>query len=471
MNHKEKQSITHYISIRFAAIILIMAAIMILFISYFSNKTIYFDIKKQIRRESRYDYLNVEVRNGKILVNKNFIFQENHVQKLVLDSQGRTIFGQYPDKELNNYPLNYPLNQRSFRRVKCSSGYYYIFDRPFLKKDSVTNKQILVITRSIGKETDFNSQYQTMEYISYTFTFLISIIGLLLIGAVSSRLTIPMKEIKDTADTIGIEGNLARRIESATAFKELDAMIQANNRMMNRLEDLFHQQQQFTSDVAHELRTPASIISAECQYLKKYGGTINDYMDSLTVIARQNAKTNEIITQLLQLSRLEQGRIKEDFEYSCLKDLIESICEAEPLRMQKQISVQYDLKNISIYMNVSLMAIAIKNLINNAMKYSENQSLVKLRLWEKDNLAIFEIEDHGCGMDEETQKHIYDRFYRADKSRNTPGFGLGLSLVQKITELHKGSISVKSKVNEGSVFTLSLPKEAAISNMRSQEAF
>ena len=69
-----------------------------------------------------------------------------------------------------------------------------------------------------------------------------------------------MKEIKDTADTIGIEGNLARRIESATAFKELDAMIQANNRMMNRLEDLFHQQQQFTSDVAHELRTPASII-------------------------------------------------------------------------------------------------------------------------------------------------------------------------------------------------------------------
>ena len=101
-----------------------------------------------------------------------------------------------------------------------------------------------------------------MKYISYTFTFVISIIGLLLIGAVSSRLTIPMKEIKDTADTIGIEGNLAKRIESATAFKEMDAMIQANNRMMDRLEDLFHQQQQFTSDVAHELRTPASIISA-----------------------------------------------------------------------------------------------------------------------------------------------------------------------------------------------------------------
>lgn len=87
-------------------------------------------------------------------------------------------------------------------------------------------------------------------------------------------------------------------------------MIQANNRMMDRLEDLFQQQQQFTSDVAHELRTPSAIVSAECQYLKKYGKNIDDYTESLTVIERQNTKTTEIISQLLQLSRLEQGRIK-----------------------------------------------------------------------------------------------------------------------------------------------------------------
>lgn len=74
MNHKEKQSITHYISIRFAAIILIMAAIMILFISYFSNKTIYFDIRRQIRRESRYDFLNVEVRNRENFSRQKFYF-------------------------------------------------------------------------------------------------------------------------------------------------------------------------------------------------------------------------------------------------------------------------------------------------------------------------------------------------------------------------------------------------------------
>ena len=448
-----KVSLTHYISIRFAGIILIMAAIMILFLSYFSNKTIYFDIRRQIRRESRYDFLNIEVKNKKIIVKGDFIFRENHVQKIILNSNGHLVRGYYPDKEL----ASYPPNQWDFRRVKCSSGYYYIFDRPFLKKDSITQKRVLVIIRNIGKETDFNSDYQTMKYISYLFTFILSFTGILLIGIISSRLTVPMKKIKDTAIQIGSQGDLAVRIDYTSPFKEVDAMIQANNRMMNHLESLFEQQQQFTSDVAHELRTPTSIVSAECQYLKKYGKTIEDYTESLAVIERQYAKTNEIITQLLHLSRLDQGRIKDDFEYSNLKPLIESVCETEPLRTEKQITVYSDLTDISIYMNVGLITIAIKNLINNAMKYSTEHSSIKLRLWQEKNHVLFEIKDHGCGMSEETQKHIYDRFYRADKSRTTEGFGLGLALVHKIIEIHKGTICVKSSLGEGSVFTISLP--------------
>ena len=452
MKQNKKIAITHYISIRFSAIIFIMAAIMILFISYFSNKTIYFDIRRQIRKETHYDFLNIDIRNGKIFVNKNFIFEEDHVQKIILDSQGDFFRGHYPDKKLKNIPVN----QWHFQKVKCSSDYYYIYDRPYLKKDTITNKRVLVIVRNIGKASDFDSQYKTMKYISYTFTFVIAFIGFLLIGIVSSQLTIPMKKIKDTADKIGTDGDLAKRIEYTTPFKELDAMIQANNRMMDRLEDLFQQQQQFTSDVAHELRTPSAIVSAECQYLKKYGKNIDD---SLTVIERQNTKTTEIISQLLQLSRLEQGRIKDDFEYSNFKTLIESVCDMEPLQFKKQITIYSNLDDISIYMNVGLMAIAVKNIINNAMKYSKNKSSIKLKLWKEKDYVFFEVKDYGCGMSEETKKHIYDRFYRADKSRNTEGFGLGLSLVHKIIELHKGTIRVQSELGVGSIFTLSLPSD------------
>lgn len=235
MKQNKKIAITHYISIRFSAIIFIMAIIMILFISYFSNKTIYFDIRRQIRKETRYDFLNIDVRNGKIFVNKNFIFEEDHVQKIIFDSQGDFFRGHYPDKKLKNIPVN----KRRFQKVKCSSDYYYIYDRPYLIKDTITNKRFLVIVRNIGKASDFDSQYKTIKYVSYTFTFIIAFIGFLLIAIISSRLTIPMKKVKDTADKIGTDGNLAKRIEYTTPFKELDAMIQANNRMMDRLEDLF----------------------------------------------------------------------------------------------------------------------------------------------------------------------------------------------------------------------------------------
>ena len=454
MKQNEKESIAQYISIRFTGIILVMAVIMVIFISYFSNKTIYFDIRKQIQKKSRYDFLYIEVKNDKISVNKDFVLKENHVQKLVLDSQSNIIRGSYPDKELKNYPVN----KWHFQRVKCSSDYYYIFDRPFFKRDTVTQKRTMVIIRNIGKEGDFTSQYQTLKYISYLFTCIITLIGIFLVWVVSSRLTVPMKEIKDTADTIGTEGNLAQRIEYSSPFKEIDAMIQANNRMMDRLESLFQQQQQFTSDVSHELRTPISIISAECQYLKKYGKTIDDYNESLSVIERQNTKTNEIIIQLLQLSRLDQGRIKEAFEYADLKDLTESICETDTLHEKKHILIHCNLEQVSIHMNVSLMAIAIKNLINNAIKYSPDSSSIDIHLWAEESSVLWQITDHGCGMDTETQKYIYDRFYRADKSRNTDGFGLGLSLVQKIIELHKGSITVQSEVGKGTIFTLSLSR-------------
>ena len=110
-------------------------------------------------------------------------------------------------------------------------------------------------------------------------------------------------------------------------------------------------------------------------------------------------------------------------------------------------------------MNVGLMAIAVKNIINNAMKYSKNKSSIKLKLWKEKDYVFFEVKDYGCGMSEETKKHIYDRFYRADKSRNTEGFGLGLSLVHKIIELHKGTIRVQSELGVGSIFTLSLPAD------------
>lgn len=456
MKKGKKVSITYYISCRFIGIIVIMYIIIIFFITYFPNQTILRDIRHQIRQESRYDFLNIDIKNEKLIIGKNFIFKENHIQKIILDDSGKQLYGSYPIKDLENYPIN---NKKKFRQVKTSDGYYYIFDRRIIKSDLVTKKRTLFTLRSVGKKSDFTSEYQALKYVAYVFICFLTLVAIVLIRIVSFKLTIPMKEIKSIADKIGTAADLTKRIDYAAPFKELDSMICANNRMIDRIEDLFNQQKQFTSDVAHELRTPTSVILAECQYLKKYGRTIDDYKEALDAIERQSSATNEIINQLLQLSRLDQGRIKTNFEYANFKLLIESICESDPLCEQKKITIHQNLENISIYMNVGLMSIAIKNLVNNSLKYSPDYSPVELRLWKTGEKIFFEIEDYGCGMNEEVQKHIYDRFYRADKSRNTEGFGLGLSLVHKIIELHKGTIRVQSELGVGSIFTLSLPSD------------
>ena len=251
MKKGKKVSITYYISCRFIGIIVIMYIIIIFFITYFSNQTILRDIRHQIRQESRYDFLNIDIKNEKLIIGKNFIFKENHIQKIILDDSGKQLYGSYPIKDLENYPIN---NKKKFRQVKTSDGYYYIFDRRIIKSDLVTKKRTLFTLRSVGKKSDFTSEYQALKYVAYVFICFLTLVAIVLIRIVSFKLTIPMKEIKSIADKIGTAADLTKRIDYAAPFKELDSMICANNRMIDRIEDLFNQQKQFTSDVAHELR-------------------------------------------------------------------------------------------------------------------------------------------------------------------------------------------------------------------------
>ena len=134
-------SITYYISCRFIGFIVILYIIIIFFITYFSNQTILRDIRHQIRQESRYDFLNIDIKNEKLIIGKNFIFKENHIQKIILDDSGKQLYGSYPIKDLENYPIN---NKKKFRQVKTSDGYYYISDSRIIKREIATKKCYLL---------------------------------------------------------------------------------------------------------------------------------------------------------------------------------------------------------------------------------------------------------------------------------------------------------------------------------------
>lgn len=443
-----------------------MALLMAIFVTYFSNEAIDFDIKSQIRKESKYDYLNINMEGNQLVVSDEFVFEDNQIYKIVLDMDGNVVRGEYPTEGLAQMPLDTNINAR-IRKIKCGNSHYYVFDRPIIKSDKgMDHKKMIAVVRSVVNRKDISSDYQMLKRTSYICAIVIIILGVVLSLLISRQIVEPIKQICDTAEKIGQEKDLSQRIQYEEGFKEIAILADANNRMLDRLEEMFEKQKQFTSDVAHELKTPVAVVMAECQYAKKHINNKEEFDEELSLIERQIKKTNQIIHQLLQLSRLDQERIQINFEYVDLRDIIEQVCETEKGKDQKMIDIRLHLDKAEAWVDVGLIMIVIRNLINNSIKYSKENSPVDVYLKKEEKTIKIIVQDYGCGMTESERKQIFDRFYRADKARNSEGFGLGLSISAKIMEIHHGQIKVASVEQRGSIFTLLLPEDPGASYLK-----
>lgn len=460
----KKISIARYISVRFIGVVGLMSLLMAIFVTYFSNAAIEYDIKNLIHKESKYDYSSISYVDGKVVVSDNFVYEENGVTKVVLDADGAIISGRYPDANLVQTEIANKMTQE----VRCPSGTYYVFDRMVIKKVKNDKNDVVAVIRSVANRKNLSSEYAIFKYASFICVGIILLVVLIVTFITTKQVTEPMKQFCDTAENIGNEKDLSKRIEYDGMFKEIDIMTKANNRMLDQLEEMFKNQRQFSSDVAHELRTPVSVMKAECEFAMKHGENEEDYKEALTTIERQVKKTNQIIMQLLQLSRMDQDRLKVNFERADIREIVEYVCENERIKDTRNITITEDLQSAEADIDVSLITVVVRNLVNNAVKYSPPDSKVEVSLRATDQRVFFRVRDYGVGMSEEEQKHIFDRFYRADKSRNSEGYGLGLSIVEKIMEIHHGEITVESRTGEGSVFHVILPRSQNADNKQKE---
>lgn len=452
---KKKMSIAEYISLHFIGITFATSLLMAFFITYFSNAAIEYDLESQVRKESRYDYLNIESRDGEVKVSSNFVYEENGITKVVLDTSGNLVSGDYPNEDL----AKVKPKTKIVRDITCGKIEYYIYDRSIIKRDDTGKTRIIAYVRSMVNRGSLSSGYRTLKYASYVCAVVIIFISTILAYIFSRHIVGPIKQICETSEKIGREKDLSKRIEYDGMLKEIDILAQANNRMLDRLEEMFEKQKQFSSDVTHELRTPVAVIMAQCQYARKHIRDKEEFDEAVMLIERQVKKTNDIISQILQLSRLDQERVHIDFEYVDLRDIVEEVCENEKLNDEKNIDLRLSLEKAETRVDVGLIMAAIRNIISNAMKYSYENGTVNITLSKKEGSVELMVQDHGCGMSEEVREHIFDRFYRADKARNSEGFGLGLSIAARIVEIHSGKIIVESEEQKGSTFCLILPEK------------
>jgi two-component Ni(II)/redox sensor kinase NrsS len=225
----------------------------------------------------------------------------------------------------------------------------------------------------------------------------------------------------------------------------------------------YQQQQQFTANAAHELRSPLASLIATVEALLRIDNDHNcETQTLLQTVERQGRRLSQLITDLLLLSRLEQETQPNDWTFCCLNDLVSDLTEEF---LELAIAVGVDLssevssKEIYVWGNESQLYRLVSNLIANAIQYTTAGGSIRITLTSSEEIAIITLRDTGIGIALDQQKQIFERFYRVgrDRSRKTGGTGLGLAIAQAIAIKHQGVLTVESELGQGSLFKVKLP--------------
>lgn len=275
---------------------------------------------------------------------------------------------------------------------------------------------------------------------------------------IAKRALRPIHEITQTARAIG-DGDLSNRIMAISTKDEVGELSDTFNEMLDKLELSFQRERQFTSDASHELRTPVSVISAYAEDALR-DKKPESVQENLETIQKEASRMKTILSQLLMLSRGDEGRVHFEPDQVQVYDMIESVSEelvgmasAQNIQIHNEVN-----RGLLLMADQSLFTLLLINLIGNGVKYGHHGGNVWINSTIEGSLTHIRISDDGIGISEEDKNYIFDRFYRADRSRDRSGSGLGLSIVKWIVELHRWQISVWSDLGVGTVFEIVIPK-------------
>ena len=269
----------------------------------------------------------------------------------------------------------------------------------------------------------------------------------------------PICKMNELAANVSSDNLADTHLEFDQAPTEVRDLAQAFNMMLGRLSAAWDQQRRFVSDVSHELRTPLTLVHGYLQStLRRCSNLTEPQREGLEIAAAEADRTIRLLQDLLDLARADGGHMRFHIERVPLKDLI-----VETIEMCRYSSdrVQTDIQagGFDARADRNRLKQVLINLIDNAVKYSEDDTTVTVRLTQQGEWAVIEVCDRGRGIPMADLTQIFEPFYRVDedRSRATGGTGLGLSIVKTLVEGMRGKIKVQSKLGEGSIFTVSLP--------------
>ena len=389
----------------------------------------------------------VEYEDGEIELDDDFVAHRSGIYCLVFDETGAVRGGRSPDSALEVIPLE----DGALRRVTAGGEDYVIYDLS-ARDDHKTFWVRGIVSQNAGIEA---ASLNTAALLAIPLLILLAALGGYALARRSLR---PIRVISETAEEIGVSGDLSKRIDIDENGDELHRLAGTFNRMFERLEQNFEAEKQFTSDASHELRTPITTILAQCEYALEDASGEAELYEIIGDIQKQGLRMSRLVESLLSFTRLEQRTEPAAFETIDLSACLQRVCQEQRALPEKEIALIDEIQpGIHMKADATLIARMADNLIRNAYRYGRQNGTIRVSLAQSGRSIALTVADDGIGIPREELPKIWNRFYQVDKSRQlsqNAGLGLGLAMVREIVRLHGGKVDVESEPNYGSVFTV-----------------
>lgn len=302
---------------------------------------------------------------------------------------------------------------------------------------------------------------------SLAFATVLAMLGMTVAIAIYIKRSLkPLRQMSQLAETLSVKDLTTANLHLQQAPTEVNELVETCEKMMLRISRTVEQQQQFIHDISHELRTPLTIVYGYLQSMLRRSKTLTEpQKEALETAASEADRTIRILQDLLDIARADSGALPLNIENLHLNTLVEEFAAMAEQSSGRFILVEATTSNIYVEADAGRLKQILSNLIDNALKYSDSSQPIILKLDQKQGNGIIHVCDRGQGIPLQHQSRIFDRCYRVDeaRSRETGGCGLGLSLVKTLVESMGGSVTVRSKVSEGTVFTVFLPSSPVMS--------
>ena len=440
-------SITSRLVLLHTLMMTVVAAVVLGLLFSISSGEILANVQSRLRERVNESFDDIEVVNGSLRFDNDFLEISDGIYLSAYQPPStELLYGRIP----YGFDSGLDFAEDTLRQIASGSTRYYVYDMtvPLPQDQSVMVRGIVSIDQA---QSEFQFALRAAMILFPLLILLTALCGYLL----SRRAMRPVTRTIAAVQDIRASRDLSKRVGLGAGRDEIYELARTFDELLAEVESVIRREKQFTSDVAHELRTPVTTMNMALEDLLSRDDLSEEVRDDLQMLRRKNELMSRMIGKLLMLSRADQGRLPVRRETTNLSELCGAVCaEFKELAAKDKAQTLVSRIQPGIWMEAdeTLMLQLLGNVLENAIRYTPQGGQIEVELSADDRQIVIGVRDNGVGISAADKERIWDRFYKAESSRHGESSGLGLSIVRWIVEVHGGQAQVESEPGQGSVF-------------------